>query len=193
MTMTESTMDRSQELLDALGDARLQQALITALEKVPKMVEQYTALEKTVDFIQEVVSDRASASYLIEGIKSDLPDVTLNRDTLNAMLMLMDKLPKLVETLSALEKFMDLGQAVLNDKESINHLMNGAKDLVEPIQTKVKSTLSMVEEAKERAKEDSSPVTVFAMLKLLKDPNVQYGFHFVKALVSVMSERSPIR
>ncbi|USK36464.1 hypothetical protein LIT25_27260 (plasmid) [Bacillus sp. F19] len=33
-------------------------------------------------------------------------------------------------------------------------------------------------------------MSVFSLIKLLKDPAIQQGVHFVKALLTVMSERN---
>lgn len=189
-TIEPGTLNKNNEpLVEVLSDTRVQAALVTALEKLPAMMEQYVELEKTLAFAKNVFQDTDSVQYLLAGLKSDLPDVTINRDTLNATLKLVDKLPKLVEMLDSVEPMIEFAQAVLSDRQSLQHLLAGAEDLVKPAKDKVQEGLSIMEEAKRRAQADRTPVGIFSLLKLLKDPNVQYGIHFAQAALAVLGER----
>lgn len=152
-------------------------------------MEQYSSIERNVSFIQYVLNDRRSIEYLFEGLKIEVPFNTLNRDTVEAVLVLIDKLPKFVKYVSLVEQIIEVTKAVMSDKESFQHLVKGAKESVEPIQGKINVGISIIEEAKKRAEQDNAKVTVYSLIKLLKDPAVQQVVHFVKALLSVMSER----
>lgn len=189
-TVETSTVNPNNEaLVEVLSDAKVQAALVTALEKLPAMMEQYNELEKTIEFVRNFVKDTDSVQYMLGALKADLPDVNMNRDTLNATLTLVDKLPKLVETINAIEPMAEFVQAVLNDRQSLENLVRGAEDLVKPAKDTLQEGLSIVAEAKKRAADDRIPVGIFSLLKLLKDPTVQYGIHFAQAMVAVLGER----
>lgn len=189
-TVETSTVNPNNEaLVEVLSDAKVQAALVTALEKLPAMMEQYNELEKTIEFVRNFVKDTDSVQYMLGALKADLPDVNMNRDTLNATLTLVDKLPKLVETINAIEPMAEFVQAVLNDRQSLENLVRGAEDLVKPAKDTLQEGLSIVAEAKRRAADDRTPVGIFSLLKLLKDPTVQYGIHFAQAMVAVLGER----
>lgn len=177
-------------LTSVLSQPEVQASLVSALEKLPAMMEQYAVMERTIGLVSAVMNDKESMKYMVDGLKEDLPAVTIDKETLNAALVLLDKLPKLVSYVSLLEQLVDTAQAVLHDKDSVQYLFDGARGLVEPLVTKARDGLAIVDEAKERAKSDHSPVNVFTLTKLLKEPAAQKGVHFAKALLQVLESRS---
>lgn len=189
MSTMEDTLNKNEPLVEVLSDERVQAAVVTALEKLPSIMEQYAQVEQTLEFVKNFANDKESVQNVLSGLKSDLPDVSINRDTLNAMMVLVDKLPKLVETITALEPMVEFVQAILSDRDSLQNLVKGAEDLIRPTQQRVQEGLSIMEEAKSRAATDRTQVGIFSLLKLLKDPNVQYGIHFMQAVIAVIGER----
>lgn len=189
MSTMEDTLNKNEPLVEVLSDERVQAAVVTALEKLPSIMEQYAQVEQTLEFVKNFANDKESVQNVLSGLKSDLPDVSITRDTLNAMMVLVDKLPKLVETITALEPMVEFVQAILSDRDSLQNLVKGAEDLIRPTQQRVQEGLSIMEEAKSRAATDRTQVGIFSLLKLLKDPNVQYGIHFMQAVIAVIGER----
>ncbi|OFW75012.1 MAG: hypothetical protein A2201_07150 [Alicyclobacillus sp. RIFOXYA1_FULL_53_8] len=190
MSDNQTTTVSREPLMQLLSDAKVQAALVTALEKLPSIVEHYTELENVIDFAKNVSRDQDSVKFLLEGLQSDLPAVNFNRETLAALLALVDKLPKLVELLTMAEPMVEFAQAVLKDRDSMQNLVHGAEELVRPVKDKVQDGLDIVAAAKLRADADHSPVNVFTVLRLLKDPTVQHGVHFAQAFLAVLAERN---
>ncbi|UOF91183.1 hypothetical protein LSG31_02680 [Fodinisporobacter ferrooxydans] len=182
-----------EELLRLLENDEISHALQTALEKLPKFMEQYSAMEKTVGVFQEITKYRTSITDLVTEFSSlgtsQLPEITIGNETLEAIATFINKLPKIAEYLTVMEELMDLAQTVLSDKKTMEFMFKGVQSMTEPMQTKIKEGISLVEEAKIRANADSSTMSIFSVMKLLKDPMVQEGLKFTKAFLEVVSER----
>ncbi|USK36462.1 hypothetical protein LIT25_27250 (plasmid) [Bacillus sp. F19] len=78
MSVKEShLLSNIEPLLSILSQPEIQNSLVTALEKVPKLLEQYSTIERKVSFAQSVLNNRKSLEYLFEGLKMDVPLITL--------------------------------------------------------------------------------------------------------------------
>jgi uncharacterized protein YjgD (DUF1641 family) len=177
------------DLLEVMSQAHVQESLAHMLDRLPQLVQHLDAMERMASFASAVMSDRQSLEYLYTGIRDDLPPVTLNKDTLAAALVLLDKLPKLVESLAVLDRGLDFVRALAADKASLEYLFQGAAGWVEPLQSRVQAGVDVVRAAEERSRNDTSPVSIFTVLRLLKDPVVQRGVHFAQALLVELAQR----
>lgn len=176
-------------LVVMLSKPEIQSNIVNALEKLPDFLEKYDALDRMLTFANEVIKDKASMDYLLGSLKGELPPVQLGRETLESAVLLLDKLPKIAKYVQVMVRVCDMAEAMAADKQSVEYLVNGAKQMVEPWNLKVREGLSIVQEAKKRASNDTSSVTVFSLLKLLKDPSVQKGLHLIKAFLAILEER----
>lgn len=79
---------------------------------------------------------------------------------------------------------------MISDKQSVENLAKGVESMTEPVRDKMRQGMTMLGEAKQRAKYDQEPIGIFSLLKLLKDPSVQSGLQFLKALLEVNYEKS---
>lgn len=174
-------------LLSLLKQKEIQNSLINTLEKLPGLVNQYSALERTINFIQSVINDKESLEYIFDRLEKDSPFI-LNKDSLEAFFSLVDNLPKYVKYLSLVEPIIDFILSVSSDKESVNYLFEGVQEVTEPIQQKVQNGWTMLQKAKKEAERARTPVTIFTVIKLIKEPAVQQGIHFAKALLTITSE-----
>lgn len=179
----------SEDYKRVMSDPAVQEALVRALEKLPKMMEQYTLLEKNLDFAAAVMNDKASIQYLMDSMEKSLPEMNLNGETLHAIAALINKLPKLAQYVEYADKAIRFGQAVWSDEESVQSLTKGAESLAAPIVNKMQDVSAILEDAKRRASQDPSPIGMFTLLKLMKDPAVQSGLQFLRALLAVIEDR----
>ncbi len=182
--------DLTQTIADTLKQPEVQESMVTALNKLPKLVELMMQLENTLDFASSIVSDEASLGYLFKGLKDDLPNIEANYETLNAAMVLVSKLPKFVRYFEVLEPWIDFVAGVLADTESLQSLTDGVGSAV---QSTVGKGKTYFEEAKQRASQDTTPVGVFTLLKLLKNPTVQNTVKVAKSFLEVMEERKQVR
>jgi hypothetical protein len=177
-----------QPLLSLLSQKEVQNSLIQTLEKLPELVDQYSALERNIAFIKSVINDKESMEYLLGGFEDEFQKYIPSKDSLEALITLVHNLPKYTKLLTVVEPFMDFLLSISRDKESVDYLYKGAKEIVGPIQQKVENGWDLIQRAKIEADKDHSPVTIFTVFKLIKEPAVQQSIHFIKALLTIASE-----
>lgn len=176
-------------LVEVLSKPEIQSSIVTALEKLPGIMEKYEAFDRLLTFANAVVKDQESMDYLLEGLKADLPPMHLGRETLESAVVFIDKLPKIAKYMTAMERLLDTAESIFSDEQSLDNLFDGARELMAPWQDKLHDGVSLVQEARKRASDDKTPVTLFALMKWIKDPSVQRGLHFLKAFLSLLGER----
>ncbi|QSO46332.1 hypothetical protein [Alicyclobacillus mengziensis] len=147
------------------------------------------SLENTLDFFSSLASDKDSLNYLLNGLKQDLPKLELNDETLSAAVTLMNKLPKLVRYIEAVEPFLDFASGVLADETSLRYLTTEMGRMTEPVQSTLDQGKSLLEEAKRRAKKDGTQIGVFTLVKLLRSPTVQTSIKVAKSALEVIDEK----
>lgn len=177
-----------QPLLSLLSQKEVQNSLIQTLEKLPELVDQYSALERNIAFIKSFINDKESMEYLLGGFEDEFQKYIPSKDSLDALITLVHNLPEYTKLLTVVESIMDFLLSISRDKESVDYLYKGAKEIVGPIQQKVENGWDLIQRAKIEADKDHSPVTIFTVFKLIKEPAVQQSIHFVKALLTIASE-----
>lgn len=171
-----------------INDPEVQEALIQALHKLPRIVDAMEAAEKSLDFVTAIMNDQDSMYGLIKGIQNEFPEAHLDKETIQSLFILLNKLPKLLKMLNIVETLFETLDATINDKQSVEYLASGLGSIVQPIQTRVQDAVTMVAQANELSKSDHTQMSIFGVLKLLKDPTVQQGLRFAKAFLDIASE-----
>jgi uncharacterized protein YjgD (DUF1641 family) len=189
MSLNSNSVTMNETLSQVLSEPDVQSALVTALQKLPAAMETLTELENLSLFAKNVLADKESLQSVVSGLQSDLPQLNFDKESLDALFALVNKLPKFVELLTAVEPMIEFVRAVLDDRTSLENLVHSAQSVVHPVTATLQSGTELLQAAKQRAGADRSPVNVFSLMKLLRDPNVQYGVHFVQAALGILQER----
>jgi uncharacterized protein YjgD (DUF1641 family) len=121
--------------------------------------------------------------------QNDVFDALLDPEVQQSLQVLVQQLPKLTEITTLLVKAYDVSSEALKDGETLEGVTRLVHDSVQPLQEKFKDGKAAVEEAKLRADKDSTHISVFTLLKLLKDPLIQKNLRFVFALLNVLGEK----
>ncbi|WP_138753935.1 DUF1641 domain-containing protein [Paenibacillus sinopodophylli] len=141
---------------------------------------------------QPTAGQEVAASLVEEKQTLDVLDQLLKPEVQQSLTVLVDNLPKLAEMVTLMTKAYDFAQGIATDKVLINDFAQGIGEFVKPVQEKAKGIATAAMEAGERSQEAAatgSSVGLFAMLKMLKDPEVQKTLRFAQAFLSVLSER----
>lgn len=174
---------------EVLSRPEIQSSIANALDKLPDMMEKYDAIDRMLTFVKEVVSDTGALDYLLGGLKDDLPPVHFSRATLESAVILLDKLPKVTKYVQVMEQLFDTVEAVATDKQSLEYLVNGVREIIEPWRSRARDGVSLFQEAQQRAAHDTTFISIFSLLKLLKDPSMQKGIRLFKAFLQIVDER----
>jgi uncharacterized protein YjgD (DUF1641 family) len=132
----------------------------------------------------------AALSVADEKQPLDVLDQLMKPEVQQSLTVLVDNLPKLAEMVTLMTKAYDFAQGIATDKVLINDFAQGIGEFVKPVQEKAKGIATAAMEAGERSQEAAgTTVGLFAMLKMLKDPEVQKTLRFAQAFLNVLAER----
>jgi uncharacterized protein YjgD (DUF1641 family) len=121
--------------------------------------------------------------------QQDMFDALLDPEIQASLHTLVTQIPKLAVATTWLVKGVDVATEVLTDGDMLEGVAHIVRDKATPFQEKLKEAASVAQEAKLRAENDTSRVSLFGLLRLLKDPTVQKNLRYVQAFLTVMSER----
>lgn len=172
-------------ILEELENPEVQKTLSNLLQKLPEFEKGMDSVSSFVGFGKAVLDDQEALS------KYDTLASTysIHAETIHAMVALVEKLPKLVELMEKMESLMSFVTAVLDDKQSTQYVMNSAKEYAEPLLNKGKDGLALVERIQVRAETHNTEITLFSLVKWIKDPAVQKALNYAQATIDVLNEK----
>jgi uncharacterized protein YjgD (DUF1641 family) len=144
-------------------------------------------LEKPLDQENSTVNPSAVSDETLTSL--DILDQFLKPEVQQSMTVLIEYLPKLTEMVTVLTKAYDLSQSLLTDRVLIEDLTGGLQEFVKPVQEKAKHLAAAAIEANEQAELDQTPIGLFGILKMLKDPQVQHMFRFLQNFLNILNQR----
>lgn len=126
-----------------------------------------------------------------QAARPDVFDQLLKPEVQESLTILVDNLPKLAEMLTFLTKAYDFGKSVATDPVLAEDTMASISGFTKPVTDKLKNVASAAIEAGDRVQtqKDQGAISVFGLLKMLKDPQVQKGLRFAQAYLDVLNER----
>jgi len=176
--------------LNELAKPEVQEALAVMIQKLPELKDTVLKIEQVVGSVSNMATDMGTIDSLVEPVDK-VSKVLLNPETLDAMVVMIDKLPKIAKTLETLDKLSPFVEA-LTDKDNLKGIAGLVEVFATPVTERVQDGISMVKEAKERANQNTTTISLFGMMKILKDPAVQNGFKFLQALLDVSAEKKAL-
>lgn len=182
MSSTETTA--TQDWVKQLECPEIQDSLTYLIQKLPDIQKSVQSADELITFGQSFLKDQET----IQSFENRLKAYPLNAKTLEAAITLVGKLPMLLQLVETLEQITLFVQNVLGDEQSIDQLMQSFNEL--PLVEKGKETVGLLEEIKERAEsEPQQQVSIFALMKWMKDPTVQKGLHYARAALDVLDQK----
>lgn len=140
--------------------------------------------------ITQVKSEQESHSLSVSQEQLDVLDQLLKPEVQESLTILVSQLPKLTELVTVMNKSYDFAQAVATDEILKNDTMGAIQDIVEPVKDSIKNIAATAIEAKDRADESNEVISLFGLLKMMKDPQVQKLFRFFNAYLQISGERN---
>ncbi|AIQ58090.1 DUF1641 domain-containing protein [Paenibacillus borealis] len=121
--------------------------------------------------------------------KEDILNQLLKPEVQESLILLVEQLPQITQLVSALTKSVDFVQSVASDEVLKSDTVGAIKEMAGPVVGSVKNLAATVIEAKDRADASSETVSLFGMMKMIKDPQVQNVLRFMNAYLQVSGER----
>ena len=186
--MKHSTME-NQTIESTLTQPEVERALLALVERLPKIEQSLRRLEDAADFGAAVMRDE----QVKRKIDSFLDQSNLQIETLEAAMQLLEKLPMLLNVVNQLENVAAFAQDVYQDEASKAMIGQRIDEYVTPLKQRADWTRDTWTEVRRRAEGDERQVTLFSLIRWLKEPSVQHGLKYMQATIEVLSEDSTKR
>jgi uncharacterized protein YjgD (DUF1641 family) len=178
--------------LNELSNPEVQEALATLIQKLPQIKEAVVKAEQGIEVVSAFASDTDSLNYIAERI-DNFSKLALNKENMEAITTIIEALPRIAKLVALLDRVYSTVEPLITDKDSLAYIADTVKVVTAPVTERVEEGVSIVKEAKERAARNPNTISIFGVLKLLKDPAVQNGLKFTQALLDILSEKKIVR
>ncbi len=119
----------------------------------------------------------------------DVLDQLMKPEVQQSLTVLVENLPKLTEMVTVMTNAYDVARSLATDPVFIGDMKSSMGEFVKPVTESAKGLASAAIEAGDRVQTESGSVGLFALLKMLKDPNVQKTLRFSQAFLEILNER----
>jgi len=186
MTMNSNrTSDDLLQLLTELEKPEIQESLKSLLHYLPNIQKSVEVVENVLDFGKSVFQDEQALNKY-EHLASTY---NMNLETIEAGIVLIEKLPKLVKMLEQVENLIDFTTAVLQDKQTTEYAAASMKGYIDPIIQKGNKGKKLWQEVQQQVSSNTQPVKIMSIIKWMKDPTVQKVLQYVQATLEVLNNK----
>ncbi|TXL65034.1 DUF1641 domain-containing protein [Cerasibacillus terrae] len=174
-------------VLKELENEEKAQSLHYLVDKLPEFVSSVKVVEDKLNFIVDALSDQKSLQMIAEDTERKIEQLHIHQEHVDAMLELVHTLPSLVPVVKKMENLMLFAEDVWGDEKTFDAIVKGVNDVIP-----IKKGAEIIEETNEhfKANEDMAPVSVFGLLRLLKDPAIQHGLKYLQSFLYVMNKHA---
>lgn len=168
-----------------LEQPEIQEAIASFLQKLPTYEKQLQQIEQLASFGQAVLNDKDTFNQYDNILRS----YNLNTETIEALLSLLEKLPRLNKMLEQLENIIDFISNILQDEKTLENITESIKEYTDPIIEKGSTGISLLKDIRQVAESTDEPIKITTIYKWLKDPTVQKSLKYVQATLQVLSKK----
>lgn len=190
-TIQEERLQTSAVLLEELAKPEVMDALVSLIQRLPELNQAVSKMEQGISTVTTAVSDPDVLDQFAEPV-NQLAKMALKQDTLQAISAIMDKLPRIAQSVELLDQISPFVEFI-SKRETLVSVAEVLELVSDPVICRIQDGMSMVKDAQRRADQDSSTISIFGVLKLLKDPAVQDGLKFIQAFLAVWQERKMVK
>lgn len=172
----------NESLLEKLNDPRTADSLMKLLDRLPGIVEKIEKLDQLLDVGETVLEDEST----MEKIKMKLDHTNIDLDTLESGVHLIEKLPFLLHMTEKLERAALFAEDVIKDEQSMDYLLKQTEAYLKPVKERVSRGVDIWETVKKDAEKNSRQITLFTLMKWIKEPQVQRVLSYVQAFINAI-------
>jgi uncharacterized protein YjgD (DUF1641 family) len=179
-------------LLEKLDDPKVQQSLVALVEKLPVILEFVTFAEQAAHLLRATFTDEKLLERFAEVVREPIDLVSEKVRSVTGDDSVAKHLPKWIEVFKELGKSPEvvlLGISFFKAlvESGVLEAIAKASRSVKP--EKIRKFSDIINRSLDEANKDTSTVSVFALLKLLRDPQVQKGLRFFSAFLRNLGQR----
>lgn len=189
-------------LIEEMSNPEIQDSIARLVSKLPTVARSLDSGEEIINYLRSAILDESTLDRAVkvlheymDGLDSEYskwrPELKMlsslftpsNVGNLTILLQeLLKSTDALILTLQVARNLQDSG--LLEMLLSVNSVLN-----IERLD-RSKQWLSMAKNAREKAKDDDSVVSIFGMYKILKDPSIQEGLKTLNAMLKQVSAQT---
>jgi len=183
ITKTDTDFD---VVLQELEKSEQMDSLFYLVKKLPEFTAAIQSIEDKLSFVTNTINDKHALNSLVNDAEEKVESLHLNKDHLEAMVTLIQFLPKLVPLINRLEEWTLFITNTLGDSKSVDYLIRGLDDVI-PVQ----KGIEMMKETNKRYQEnkDTGQISILRMYRILKNPAIQKGFKYLETLLEVINKK----
>ena len=172
--------------LKGLEQAEQIESLTYLIDKLPDLVNTIKIVEDKTDFLINILNDHQSLSIIANDTEEKIKNLQIDSTHFDALLKMTHMLPRIMPIMEQVENITDFLEDVFNDEQTVSTLIEGVNDIIP-----IKESTKIFEETNKhyQANQNQSDISIFGLMKMLKDPVVQDGLKFTKSMLHVINER----
>lgn len=168
-----------------LSDPGTVEALQKILNQLPEMADRIEKINKAASFAETLVKDEET----LHKVNLFLDHSNLDIKTIAAVIRLLEKLPFLAELADKIENQARFIESVLKDEQSQGYLQRNMEEYLSHATDKWSEGKQLWEQVKKDAEGNEKQITIFTIMKWMKEPQVQRFLSYVQALIHAFPSR----
>lgn len=184
------TTDKLQNVVQTLEQEEQLQSLQYIANRLPQITSFMQTVEGQLSFLTSSLQDAQSLGVIVEGIEKKVEQLHINKEHLDAVLTITHLLPRLVPVIDQVDKIASFAQSVFTDERTVDQFITTTTETAYewlPIE-EGKQVLEETQAAFETRK-NQADISVFGLMKMLKEPVVQDALKYADSFISVMNKR----
>lgn len=170
---------------DQLKQPETQEAIVNLLANLPIYQKNLDQLGELLAFGTAVLQDQASIAKYDKLLRSYNIDI----ETVHALISLLEKLPRLNELIETLDNIILFAESAVKDEETMDYAMNSLQSYTDPLVEKGKQGIDIAKEIQQDAQLSGEPISIFQMMKWIKEPSAQQGLRYIRAALTAFNNK----
>lgn len=184
------TTEKLQTVVKTLEQEEQLQSLQYIADQLPQITNFIQTVEGQLSFISSSLQDVQSLSVIVDDLEKKVEQLHVNKEHFEAALALTHLLPRLVPVIDQVDKVTAFAESVLTDERTVDQVMKTTKETAYEL-LPIEEGKEIIAETKAtfEQRKNQSDISIFGLMKMLKEPAVQDGLKFVDAFITVLNKR----
>ncbi|RST73081.1 hypothetical protein D4T97_014475 [Siminovitchia acidinfaciens] len=175
----------NKNLIEKLNNPETTDSLERLLDRLPGIVEKVDKLDQLLTTVEAVLEDESA----MEKLKMKIDHTNIDVNTLETGLHLLEKLPFLLHATEKFEHVALFMEEVTKDEKSMRYLIEQAEGHLQPLKERISTSKQVWETIKIDAEKNRRQITLFTVMKWMKEPQVQRVLSYVQAFINAVPNK----
>lgn len=184
------TTEKLQSVVKTLEQEEQLQSLQYIADQLPQITNFIQTVEGQLSFITSSLQDVQSIGVIVDDMEKKVEQLHINKAHIDAILELTHLLPRLVPMMEQVDKIASFAESVFSDERTVDQLITTTTETAYEL-LPIKDSKEIMDETKAtfEQRKNQSDISIFGLMKMLKEPVVQDGLKYADALITVLNKR----